>query len=348
MKLILLLGFIVPVCWGTACNVLKTCTECDSLLSSKGKQLCSWCATTGGCVPKSALECRFGTGVKIPEVSDCPIDIQKGYEFDEELSRKMMVISGAAYSDNPEVCLAENATDVQISKQIILACDNMGDFCSAYSAISHAKKAIILAFRGTIGFVQILMEAEYAMFQTKIKVSGGGNVCAYFNDAFFKLWDNGMKAEFEKLKKLYPDYELWVTGHSMGAAIATVGAHVIGAEKLFDTNRMKVITFGEPRVGDRDFMIAHDKLFPYNYRVTHGRDIVTHVPPKDMLDYHHHRYEVWYPEEMAEGDKYIICLSPEDKSCSDQNWVQMSAMDHRYYYGIDVQGIIDNGCVATV
>lgn len=49
----------------------------------------------------------------------------------------------------------------------------------------------------------------------------------------------------------------------MGAALAAVAGSVIGATNAFPVSNMKLITFGEPRVGDHEFMAAHDNLVKY-------------------------------------------------------------------------------------
>lgn len=74
-----------------------------------------------------------------------------------------------------------------------------------------------------------------------------------------------------------------VTGHSLGAAIAThVTAHLIA-------NKYKVTdlyTYGSPRVGDNKFTIWFNEQYGgithFKARVTHGRDPVPHLPTLDM------------------------------------------------------------------
>jgi hypothetical protein len=62
---------------------------------------------------------------------------------------------------------------------------------------------------------------------------------------------------------------LWVTGHSLGAALATLCASRYGKVQ-------GVYTFGSPRVGNDDFK---EKLDANIYRVVNNDDIVARVPP---------------------------------------------------------------------
>lgn len=62
---------------------------------------------------------------------------------------------------------------------------------------------------------------------------------------------------------------VWMAGHSLGAALATLAADRLGGVR-------GLYTFGSPAVGDQAF--AED--FRVNaYRYVHHRDIVTRVPP---------------------------------------------------------------------
>ena len=63
---------------------------------------------------------------------------------------------------------------------------------------------------------------------------------------------------------------LFYTGHSQGAALATLSASRQPPRAVY--------TFGSPRVGDGDFVrsLAHTRI----YRVVHGADVVTVVPPR--------------------------------------------------------------------
>lgn len=61
------------------------------------------------------------------------------------------------------------------------------------------------------------------------------------------------------------------TGHSLGGALATVAAADAG---LFGT----VYTFGQPRVGDKQFALQYKLNTAHHTRVVHNNDIVTRVP----------------------------------------------------------------------
>lgn len=77
--------------------------------------------------------------------------------------------------------------------------------------------------------------------------------------------------------------QLYVTGHSLGAALATLFAFQVATEP--DTvipKPVSLITFGGPYVGDESFRSAHQVLESQgrlrNLRVTNHRDLITTVP----------------------------------------------------------------------
>lgn len=67
-----------------------------------------------------------------------------------------------------------------------------------------------------------------------------------------------------------------VTGHSYGAALATLCA--IDLEYNFPEKDYEVILFGSPRVGNRAFKKSYNKRIFKTFRVYNGNDIVTKIP----------------------------------------------------------------------
>jgi hypothetical protein len=62
------------------------------------------------------------------------------------------------------------------------------------------------------------------------------------------------------LSKADPAKKVYITGHSLGAAIATLVAY--GAQLDFPDRKIAFVSYGSPRVGGLQFKAAFDKLFP--------------------------------------------------------------------------------------
>lgn len=78
---------------------------------------------------------------------------------------------------------------------------------------------------------------------------------------------------------------LFVTGHSLGAAIAALAALSASAQGV---PPRAVYTFGMPRVGGTGFAASYGELSNVTYRLVHGLDLVARVPTPRLLRGFHH------------------------------------------------------------
>ena len=97
----------------------------------------------------------------------------------------------------------------------------------------------------------------------------GGNVHRGFKSALDEVWD-GLENHISNLQE--NNRKIWMTGHSLGAALATLAADRYG-------NIQGLYTYGSPRVGDQDFK---EDFNVNTYRFVNNNDIVTKVPPASM------------------------------------------------------------------
>jgi triacylglycerol lipase len=111
----------------------------------------------------------------------------------------------------------------------------------------------------------------------------GGKVHVGFKEEINKLWPSISAALADNPGNVY------VTGHSLGAAMAT-----IAASRMQD-RVTALVTFGSPRVGNAEFVKS---VAVEHYRVQNNCDDVTKVPFKLMGFDHHgtHKYMNFYGE----------------------------------------------------
>jgi len=94
----------------------------------------------------------------------------------------------------------------------------------------------------------------------------GGKVHRGFKEALDEVWLD-LAAYISGLND--QGCKIWITGHSLGAALATLAADRYG-------NAQGVYTFGSPRVGDGAFK---ENFEAQAYRIVNNEDLVTRVPP---------------------------------------------------------------------
>ncbi|KAI6171529.1 Lipase domain containing protein [Aphelenchoides bicaudatus] len=267
---------------------------------------------------------------------------------DSIVRNKIFPLAAGAYSDNPENCVKNKFVDGTVQKKVKQVCGDgfqEPENCFGYTALLNNDKAIVLAFRGTHGFIQLIYEIDRTVFKEKINATIGGQVANYFYSVYTAVMDNGLSDSLSQLVKDHPDYDVWVTGHSLGGALASIAASEIIALNYVSADKVKLYTFGQPRTGDVEYAAAHDKIVPTSYRITHYDDIVPHLPYENFENYFHHKSEIWYNNNMEVGDTYIECDEDESNSCSDGAFWKYSIPDHLYYYGKFVTGYGFNGCV---
>ena len=138
----------------------------------------------------------------------------------------------------------------------------------------------VLSFRGTE--IQQKSDVLADLEAGKNFERSGGKVHYGFKHELDKLWPS-IEKSLDKIDNLY------ITGHSLGAAMATIAASRI-QEKV-----TSLVTFGSPRVGTREFV---KNLKVIHYRVQNNCDDVTKVPFTFMGFKHHgtHRYMNFYGE----------------------------------------------------
>lgn len=153
----------------------------------------------------------------------------------------------------------------------------------------------------------------------------------------------GVEAAVVKVLSIHVDARVVVTGHSLGAAMAslllangTVCSGLDGQDQITFGHLvdLPVYTFGQPRVGNNhyaEWMTRH--LFPSGewYRVVHHDDPVPHLPTP-LMGYQHQSGEVWYSESGIGRGQYEVCDgSGEDQQCSSGTMLSAEITDHLTY-----------------
>ncbi|KAE8217527.1 hypothetical protein CF326_g9416, partial [Tilletia indica] len=158
---------------------------------------------------------------------------------------------------------------------------------------------------------------------------------AIVNMGFQTAWSRtyaDIKKQVQAQLKAHPDaVRIFVTGHSLGAAIGTLDG--IALRSVVPTSiQIEVSGLGQPRLGNPVFAALLDRLaqtpsenFVY-HRVTHYADIVPHLFPQ-IMGYQHASNEVWIPRAHdVSTSSAVLCPGQENTNCADSlsgvaNWI---------------------------
>jgi len=131
-----------------------------------------------------------------------------------------------------------------------------------------------------------------------------------------------------------------VTGHSLGGAVANLAA--VDIWNTFHTrSTISLWTYGSPRVGNSEWVSYFDDFTMYSIRMVNNEDIVPHLPPHFVDDYHHIPDECWYHDSAWEA----CDMSGEDPNCSDSLKIPISVDDHLNYFGVYLYDGLPYQCV---
>lgn len=160
--------------------------------------------------------------------------------------------------------------------------------------VASNEEVAVVAFRGTEispradaprDFREIFRDVATDVDIKPSVFAPGGNVHRGFSRAVDDVWEAGGLRDYVSSLR---SRTVWFTGHSLGAALATLAA--LRSERLDG-----LYTYGSPRVGDEGFAAAFGRILSRKgvecYRFVNNNDLVTTVPitslPPGLVTYKH-------------------------------------------------------------
>jgi triacylglycerol lipase len=180
-------------------------------------------------------------------------------------------------------------------KQAIAATKKMGfPWCKLISKdgaeclVVKDRNDLWFAFRGTEP--SKLNDVMADLNVIKNSAMAGGKVHGGFQQEVNDLWMD-ILAEIEHNQQLKIQKDIYMTGHSLGAAMATIAATRHQPVELF--------TFGSPRVGGHKFI---KNIKCPHLRFMNNNDIVARIPPA-WLGFTHHGEMIYFNRFGEKQDK---------------------------------------------
>ena len=198
--------------------------------------------------------------------------------FNLGTARAMMWMSQLAYETHVPATIDAVSRLLQLSAVSVLNKPAVAalPMTDTRGIIARKDDATIVAFAGTDPLHLLNWVSDFTLGRPHAAVHQG------FQDAAAAVWNDVKDALAAAVKAGSP---IFITGHSLGAAIAVVTADL--ARRELQLANAQVYLFGCPRVGRADFVAPYNITFgATTYRLVHGMDIVPTVPPP-LLGFHH-------------------------------------------------------------
>lgn len=237
---------------------------------------------------------------------------------DDVAAHVLATCAGYSYSDADTVAMimARLGLEGNRCRMIAQTVDAMLICSTAFVIQSHDGRLVIVCYRGTEpgSFINWLTDADVDPEKVKIHLPGHGPDGAAF-DVHAGFYRNVRATRYLVADALdaarrgksvladggdvaHPMEALYLTGHSLGAAMASLMAVMLVTEPAYRPLAEKlraVYTYGQPMIGSPAFAracsaieldgqsIMADRLVRYVY----DRDVVPHLPPRESGDFAH-------------------------------------------------------------
>ncbi|WP_096152841.1 MULTISPECIES: lipase family protein [Bacillus] len=165
-----------------------------------------------------------------------------------------------------------------------------------FGFILESDDAIIIAFRGTSTDLDWVSDAE--IYQHPFQHCKSK---PFVHSGFLSVYESARDEILETLKSLPKEKALFITGHSLGGALAVLNAFDIGSNQLHD--HFYMYNYGAPRVGDEQFVEEYKKVCPASIRYVNLLDAVPFLPTTKL--YGPISKKTWYYRHVPKAIHFI-------------------------------------------
>lgn len=198
----------------------------------------------------------------------------------------------------------------------------------AFAYVASTKAGdVVVAFRGSV--LQANFDDDGDRRLVPWDQAPGALVHAGFLRSYASIRSQIVRILGAAFQRVAPSGTVFLTGHSLGAAQATLAA--VDLPQEFPTKRFQLYNFGDLRVGDFAFVELFNASVSASWRVVHRYDSVPQGVPRFPRLYHHVPTEVWYHDDGV-SDFEVCDGSGEDPGCQDSVPAsRLSHADHELY-----------------
>ena len=193
-----------------------------------------------------------------------------------DAAQAMVHASAAAYANDPTNYVLWPLLGFEQTATFPVQEFRIDDLGSTTGFVASNAENLVIAFRGSDDYLDLAVNLTAS--QNADRDFYQGAVHQGFAVALDGVWIE-LRTLIDSLHR--EGQRIWITGHSLGGALATLTAKRLHAFM----GPVRCITFGQPRVGDPEFL--------QNYTVTHHRfvnehDMITKLPPRSVFTRYWH------------------------------------------------------------
>ncbi|KAI1129714.1 lipase [Nemania abortiva] len=195
------------------------------------------------------------------------------------------------------------------------------------------NKVIVVSIRGSHSVRNWITDLRF--LQKDCTLVSGCKVHTGFATAWDEISATVLSA-VKAARAANPTYKIVFTGHSLGAAVSSLGAAYARKEGL----PVDIINYGSPRVGNEAFATFVSNQAGDEWRVTHLNDPVPRLPPAWLplysLKYAHTTPEYWLSNGSPMKIDYnvsdiTVCTGVKSFDCSARLTNIANVQSHLYY-----------------
>lgn len=212
------------------------------------------------------------------------------------------VTPGTAVACSESICTTPEAHNATVIAN--LGSDTSETDMIGYVGYDPVLNQVVITYRGSSSIRNWFADLEFTQVACSKYMSSGlsGAISGCkVHEGFGKAWASLSNDTYNGLTKAlaaHPTAAIVLTGHSLGAAVATIAA----AELRTKGYTVDLFTYGSPRIGNSPLVTYLSTQGPVgslgsssssNYRVTHMDDPVPQLPPIVLFGYYHTSPEYW-------------------------------------------------------
>ncbi|KAF0694955.1 Aste57867_14178 [Aphanomyces stellatus] len=156
-----------------------------------------------------------------------------------------------------------------------------------YGWVLKGDKKVVVVFRGTKSGQNAVTDLKYRFCIPSWNSDEAGidaiRVHTGFWEAYSTVREEMKRIVQDTMAEMGPEVQLYLTGHSLGGALATLASFDVVTDRNFHLEEEVVCyTLGAPRVGNHKFATMFNRKVPNTYRICADGDAVVGTPKRSI------------------------------------------------------------------